>query len=531
MIGQQRESSYLRDMEQDLSPNLIPVHVSQEEKAYFDYMQGGETIDESTGLPSYPGLSEVFRNPEVRDLFADLTHVMKTGGDLPPEINEFVNEEDPYKDGIPNNIPEQEFNPFVRNMAQAGEQDNPSDNLIVMLPEDVAQFLDEIQGDEDRDPEYGLREFGFFDKGFGNVFKSIVRVGATIAGAALGGPIGGGLGNMLGRAVTGQKPGSDMLMAGLQNGLYTGAAGAGLNALNSFGGFGAGAAGAAGTGAAGTAGAVGATGRPLYMGAGTVGQTSHLVTPTSGGGLGSSLGGLFSGGGLGGGLFGGGGGGFMSSLFPMAMQMGGAMMSQKGKEDDLKTYNQLRAEQQDRMRKQLAPMNEHLNQPMNYQQPFINTSGSTINAYKKGGTIVSESYQGADKGQDDTLKKTCKEGDFIWTATDVGHLGDGNTKAGFKEIKRWENSWKRGLPKSLFKDPGLKHGGKPRDVKCLLSDGEHRTDVKVVSHIGEGDNDEGSKILRAMREELRREKISNGTGLPPKAKSLDYYYRKAVSKK
>ena len=532
MMDQLNESSYMRDMAEDNAPSLIPVHVSSEEKTYFDYMQGGESVDPSTGMPEYSKLSEVMRNPEVRDLFADLTHMVNSGQDIPPEIMEFVNEEDPYKEGIPQQQPAQENSPLARQMEAAGEMDHPQDNLIVLLPQDIAEFFDELKGGAEKDPIYGLEEFGFFS-GIGNAFKSIVRVGATIAGAFMGGPMGAAAGNMLGRAVTGQKIGSDMLSAGLQNGLYAYGAGAGLSAMGgSFGALG-GAAGAgsglgnmlSGAASKGAAAAPGAI--PTYQGWGTVGETSKLVTPQSQG-----LGGMSS-------LFGGGDGnslfsgvGSLSSLFPQALQIGGAMLSQKGAKEDLKSYNQLRAEQQNRMQGQLAPFNQPLGERMNYQQPFINTTGGGIGAYKKGGKIVSESYEGAAKGQDDTLKKTAKEGDFIWTATDVGHLGDGNSKAGFKEIKRFEKDLSKELPKKLtVEHEGLAHGGKPRDVKCLFSDGEHRTDRRLVSHLGEGDNDKGADILKEIREELRKDKISKDTDLPPKSKGLDYYYKKVIAKR
>lgn len=549
MNAEQLLSSYENDEQQGQEPLLIPVHVSQQEIEYFNYMQGGQSIDPKTGLREYSGLSEVMRNPEVRDLFIDLARMEQNGEPLPPELAEFTDEEDPLNHGsLFEPIPSDDEH-LVEDMGRAGNSDNKGDVFVVMMPKEVSEFLDEIQGGGDRDPKYGLPEYGFFSRAFkgvtnavSNVFKSnpvrsVIRVGATVAGGMLGGPLGAGLGNMLGRAATGQKPGMDMLMAGGKNALYAYGAGSAMNMA----GLNAGALGAnAGTGSmlglgGGTAAAAkaapviqGSTGLPYVFGA----AKTATAAPAGAGLMGGS-----------GGLLGGSGGllgGASQFLLPGALLAGGAMLARKGEEKEMKDYNQIREDQNRKLRSNLDPMNDQLETQAYYPRPFINTSGGTpsmykkggqIQAYKKGGKIQSESYEGHTKGQDDTVKRTRKEGDWIWTATDVGHLGDGNTKAGFKEIRKFENKIKKNmLHPEILKNPGLSHGGNPRKVPCALSDGEHSTDLHLVSALGEGSNEKGSSILRNIRKELRKHKMSNGLGLPPKAHDLDFYYKKVTSK-
>lgn len=540
-------SSYMQDFQEDENPTLIPVHVSREEIEYFNYMQGGQSIDPETGLREYSKLSEVLRNPEVRDLFIDLSQMEKEGIPFPDELMEFTEEEDPLKHGsLFEPIPSDE-DPALQQMEQAGMQDHPQDSFIVMMPQDVSEFLDELHGQEDRDPEYGLPEYGFFSKAFksiGNVFsgntvKSIIRVGATVAGGLFGGPLGGGLGNMIGRGLTGQKFGMDMLKAGMMNGLYTYGAGTAMNGLGmSMGALGAN----AGTGSAlgfgsglnSVAPVVAGKGAGLGTIASTGAYNAGLAAKGASAGIGGTTGAI------------GGSSGFLGLgsaskyLLPGAMLAGGAMLAQRGQKDELKDYNQIRNEQNQKLRSNLGSLNDPLEDKVYYPRPFVNTSGGvptmykkggTIQAYKKGGKIQSESYQGHAKGQDDTLKKTRKEGDWIWTATDVGHLGDGNTKAGFKEIRDFESKIKKKmLHPEILKNPGLSHGGTPRKVPCALSDGEHSTDLHLVSALGEGSNEKGSKILRDIRKELRHHKMSNGLGLPPKAHGLDMYYKKVTAK-
>lgn len=536
-------SSYMQDFQEDENPTLIPVHVSREEIEYFNYMQGGQSIDPETGLREYSKLSEVLRNPEVRDLFIDLSQMEKEGIPFPDELMEFTEEEDPLKEGsLFEPIPSDD-DPALQQMEQAGMQDHPQDSFIVMMPQDVSEFLDELHGQEDRDPQYGLPEYGFFSKAFksignvfsGNALKSVVRVGATVAGAMLGGPLGGGLGNMVGRGLTGQGFGMDMLKAGAMNGLYSFGAGAAMNGLGM---------------SAGALGANAGTGSSLGLGSGVASKAAPVIQGSTG--LPYQFGSTAAKTGLGAGVNSspgilGSSGGFLGLgetaskyLLPGAMLAGGAMLAQRGQKDEMKDYNKLRDEQNQKMRANLGSLNDPLEEKVYYPRPFVNTSGGVptmykkggqIQAYKKGGKIQSESYQGDAKGQDDTLKKTRKEGDWIWTATDVGHLGDGNTKAGFKEIRKFENKIKKNmLHPDILKNPGLAHGGTPRKVPCALSDGEHSTDLHLVSALGEGSNEKGSKILRDIRKELRHHKISNGLGLPPKAHGLDVYYKKVVNK-
>jgi hypothetical protein len=127
---------------------------------------------------------------------------------------------------------------------------------------------------------------------------------------------------------------------------------------------------------------------------------------------------------------------------------------------------------------------------------------------------------GKGKGQADlVMDDNVRDGAYIIDATTVAHTGDGSSKAGFME---WSKLAK-------FKKNHKYSGGpiSPEIVPAALSDGEIELNPALVTAIGEGSNKRGASILKKTVKLIRKDKATNGLGLPPKAKPLVQYINKA----
>ena len=122
--------------------------------------------------------------------------------------------------------------------------------------------------------------------------------------------------------------------------------------------------------------------------------------------------------------------------------------------------------------------------------------------------------QGGGTGQSDDIPAMLHDGDYVIDADAVAAFGDGSSKAGAEVLAKFQSR----IP---FKDDGAAKG---KPVPAKIADGEYVFPAAFVTALGRGDNKEGSKILDAMRENLRQHKRSAPTSkIPPKAKSpLDY---------
>jgi hypothetical protein len=122
--------------------------------------------------------------------------------------------------------------------------------------------------------------------------------------------------------------------------------------------------------------------------------------------------------------------------------------------------------------------------------------------------------QGDGTGQSDDIPAMLHDGDYVIDADAVAALGDGSSKAGAQALAKMQS-------KVPHRDGGPVHGS---PVAAKIADGEYVFPEAFVTAIGGGDNKQGSKMLDAMREELREHKRSAPTSkIPPKAKSpLDY---------
>jgi hypothetical protein len=122
--------------------------------------------------------------------------------------------------------------------------------------------------------------------------------------------------------------------------------------------------------------------------------------------------------------------------------------------------------------------------------------------------------QGDGTGQSDDIPAMLHDGDYVIDADAVAALGDGSSKAGAQVLAKMQS-------KVPHRDGGPVHGS---PVAARIADGEYVFPEAFVTAIGGGNNKQGSKMLDAMREELREHKRSAPTSkIPPKAKSpLDY---------
>jgi hypothetical protein len=68
-------------------------------------------------------------------------------------------------------------------------------------------------------------------------------------------------------------------------------------------------------------------------------------------------------------------------------------------------------------------------------------------------------------------------------------------------------------------------GGQDDLIDAKLSDGEYVFDASTVSDLGDGNNAAGARKLDIFRENIRKHKRGGKISLPPKAKSLESYFR------
>lgn len=520
------------------SPELVPVHLSKDEVIGFNILQAdqenpnGQYVDPKTGLREYSRLSHLLRLKHIKEAFIQLAQSAKTGEGLTEDIAKQMETPLPQDLFIP--IPSDD-EPAVDKMEEAAT--TPDDEFIVMMPVDVVHFLSELQGGSHNDPHFDLPQFGFFS-GLGNIVKSAVRVVATVAGAgagfAVGGPLGAAAGaaggNALGRAATGQSLGgpNSALRAAMPNALYGGAAGLGMGAMGM------------GAGAAGTAAPIvnGATGAAMP------GLTAGAAAPAAAGA------------------------GFMGSVTPYLLPAGlmgaGFLMGKKGDEKREKKEDAYAESHKKSLEESQKAYNaQGLSSPLygypdskidphygrtktknpyqtldEFSKEWENKGYNPHHRYKKGGLVVDlavtgKPLVGKGKGQEDLIKCDIPEYTWIHDAHTVSALGDGTTKEGHKEIRKFETMIKKELLphyKDQLKEQIKAKGGKLRAVPCAVANGEDSTPPLLVGALGEGSFEKGAERFRKITKAIRRHKISNHDELPPASHDLMTYYKKVVGR-
>lgn len=545
------------------------VHFSKEEAEVYDVIQGGMHLDKETEIRSYKPFGELLKNKDFQELVVAILSEEKAGLENAPELHQAmqVGEQMVKSEGKPFEPAPGDSNPVIMELAEKGKGSGAGkDTVMVMMPANVLFLTGLIKGEVPINAATGYPMF-FFKKlmnSIGNVGRSVVRVGATIAGAVMGGPLGAMAGSAAGSALTGRRPGDWLGVAG-KSGLYT--AGAQLAMPHIPGLAGAGGV-LAGSGVPG----MGAMGNYMSRGAAAPNMSASL-------GLGSLMGGQSAAAGAAGaagstagaaGAAGAAGGAeapsFLGGLAanplmqmaPLALTMGAGVLANKGAKEQ---YGHQMQERERQMREDKAREAE-LKREAGWDEGFKETQKRTVNPrwqepgepyflyegddaythatdhhrYAKGGAVIKKKtvplrkgllIKGHGRGQDDLIHTNSDEGAFIIDASTVSALGDGSTDAGAERMSEYlDNTKHKLMPPGERNYAALqaKKTGKTKIPVALSRDEIYLTPADV-SVCGFGDHKDGIRNLNQFVKQIREHKSSNGNKLPPKAKSIEEYMR------
>jgi hypothetical protein len=139
-------------------------------------------------------------------------------------------------------------------------------------------------------------------------------------------------------------------------------------------------------------------------------------------------------------------------------------------------------------------------------------------------------------GRTDHLPMHVPSGSYVIPADIVSGMGEGNTAAGFKHLKRMFSGTPRGQGEHPYgqaggpygsgqgvygqgKGPyGMKDGGSASSVPIVAAGGEHVLTPDEVREAGGGDLDTGHKVLDAFVLRMRKELIHTLKHLAPPKK-------------
>lgn len=526
------------------------VHFSKIEAKVYDELQGGAFIDEDM-LPirSYKPFGELLKKPEFIELVSHVLGDLGPNGEhTQPELMEVqdigmeraLDNEKKWEPAPGDDLPE------IKELAQKGTK---PDTIMCYMPMNVIFFLGQVtDGVVHINPHTGYPEFGF-----GNVFKSIVRVGATIAGAVAGGPVGAMVGSVAGSAATGRRP-RDWFGPAAGAGLATGA----LNMVGPYiPGFGNLGGSLAGSGIPG----VGAVGGAMQNMATPSGNSMNLPNAfgngPAGGAIGSGVSNLFGSGaaaptgksttpGLGQNAM---------NMLPYALSIGSGFMAKQGQKERYEMEKKER-EQFLRDREELEEKNRRrfgfytplqkleasnvMSNPRFGEQgegAYLYSGDPRYDAVKKGmayahgGEVVVKKnvplrkgilIKGPGKGQSDVIHTNAPEGSYIVDASTISMLGDGSTEAGAEVLNRHLDNVINGLD-AHTREICLGHDTNKKMLPCAFSRDEAYIRPSIVVALGDGHQSKGVAKLDKFVANLRAHKTSNGDQLPPAAKSIKSY--------
>lgn len=523
--------------------NMLMVHMGDDELEGLDNLQGGPSIDPETGIREYSALGPMIENEEVRNTVKMLYEELVSEGPDTQKIGKVYEETEKTR---PRYEPtEAEEHDPLKEIEHTGRR---GDTKLALLPPSLVEFLIEIQGKPSINPKTGLLEFGWLNKNpfskkglFGGLANTItkrpLKAALTVAGAMLGGPLAAGAGNYIGGRMHGESHGRAFQSAAPTAALGYGAQGVG-QAFGMLGGspnylaqglghMGIGsAAGSMAPGALGAAGAaIAPTAAPSAAAAAAPaagGFMSNLMSPLGIGALG--MGAL----------------GYLGSKHQGKMERG-ARNEEKAEAEEMRErlgYNIKHTAGKKAKKIENPNYHEHLNEAMREreekygipQEPkYIWEPFDSENKFAKGGSVKSYKegtlLRGPGKGQDDKIKTSVPDGSYIIDASSISMLGDGSTTAGNNVLAQFERHIRKKFPKKLVKNVIKDVGKNARQVPVWLSEGERKIDPVTVTLLGKGSNEKGAHHLREMVIKLRKHKISNGHGLPPKAKPLSSYIK------
>lgn len=130
-------------------------------------------------------------------------------------------------------------------------------------------------------------------------------------------------------------------------------------------------------------------------------------------------------------------------------------------------------------------------------------------------------------GRTDHLPMSVPSGSYVLTADSVSHLGENNTIAGFKNVRRMFSGVPRGQGNSPYGQSNgpygmMKSGGEAKGdeqgVPIVAAGGEYVLHPDEVRWAGGGDLDRGHKVLDEFQKRIRKELIETLKGLKPPQK-------------
>lgn len=562
-------SKFVRDGKggyEPLDPNqLEAIHMRRDEAVALDTIQGGPDIRD--GLRCYEKLGEMFKaDPSLEQKFRQIHQGLEEGD---PQLNQYADEAQKKLPELFNSAPADK-DPVVQDYAADG---TGGDTEIVLMPLHLLYFFSEINGGLVENPD-GLFQLGGSSsnpiKAIGKGVESVVRggrdvfknpgnfartAGAFVIGSALGGPV-GALGAMAGH-LHGQGNGQKGMWGALKGAGIASLANMGLNAV--------------GMGMPSLAGVPGFG--TLHAGASHLGQMGSNLGSYAGlqnGGSGGlfesmrgSVGNLMSSGlpgaagasgatgtaGAAGAAAGTGGFNLGGLGLPLALVAGstalGYMGSKQQHKKEMELYERMKADQEAENRRlgvydKFVKPEPWTYKPTGYATPTSDeleggySSGPGLRFYNRaaGGRVkdgearskakimASHLIRGKTKGQDDVIKRDAPSGSYIIDASTVSGLGDGSTEAGGRELDKL-------FARARNKVKGISRAPRASKVPLIVAAGEYEVSERDVTKLGGGNNELGAQKLDALVKRVRAHKISNGTGLPPRALSPLAYLQKA----
>jgi hypothetical protein len=561
-------------------PKLLLAHFSKDELQALDTIQGGPSIDPATDIRDYRKLGELIEIPQIREIFLKVKNEVLR--DLKPDDKLDSPLKGAYQVAPKILPPFKEVKPENPMAEKIGEEGIGGDTEIAWIPTNLAAFFIEINNGTIRINPY--TKFLMF--GWGNFFKSIVRIAAPIAAIAAAPFTGGSSLGLLGKAgvaamasglahiATGAKPG-EALRAGILSGATQGLGswGAGMTGLSP-----AITHGLARTGLEMAQGEKfkdaamhGLTHGVIHRGVGKIGEAFNPQDASSKGmihtaigslpknnptlvahgieNIGSKISNFFSNPAVSG----------AGSLLPLAAM---GALSYKGQKEAYQHENQRREEAKREAEKlkhdtgyylpwrrlsakdiKVRPNPEFFNptdwerETGAYPSPFLPEEEGDM-PYRKGGHVKNPIYhdqnkvhsevegvlvKGKGKGQQDLIKTSVPENSYIVDASATSMFGDGSSDAGAKVLKEFEDQIKRKAPKHHVVQLAHHISSTAKQLPVWLSDSEYKFDPLTVSLLGKGNSRKGAQLLKQMIENIREEKSKKGAGLPLKAKSPWHY--------